>query len=184
MCGKVQVNFKMLRYGTDIGTIETKQKKMKEKQNRRKDSDRSKCCISCALRGGVQRGPIKGLDAAAQMRYTHTKGRWYFDCKWFPPVSSSLIFAHHTKLGKIDKVSSRVAGEPHASISTRIGSPVFECSSCSKSSVFRDSVRGCGSSNICKSQSLRRTSARLLVDTVLTRRLGIYKIFTRRKFKK
>ena len=34
--GKVQVNFKMLRYGTDIGTIETKQKKMKEKQNRRK----------------------------------------------------------------------------------------------------------------------------------------------------
>jgi hypothetical protein len=34
--GKVQVNFKMLRYGTDIGTIETKQKKRKEKQNRRK----------------------------------------------------------------------------------------------------------------------------------------------------
>jgi hypothetical protein len=26
----------MLRYGTDIGTIETKQKKRKEKQNRRK----------------------------------------------------------------------------------------------------------------------------------------------------
>ena len=82
MCGKVQVNFKMLRYGTDIGTIETKQKKRKlkqnrrkrrEKQNRRKDSERSKCCISCALRGGVQRGPIKGLDAAAQMRYTPQK---------------------------------------------------------------------------------------------------------------
>ena len=68
MFGKVQVNFKMLRYGTDIGTIETKQKKKKlkqnrrkrrEKQNRRKDSERSKFCISCALRGGVQRGPVQ-----------------------------------------------------------------------------------------------------------------------------
>ena len=85
---------------------ETKQKKRKEKQNRRKDSDRSKCCISCALRGGVQRGPIKGLDAAAQMRYTHTKGRRYFDCRWFPPVSFPPPTQHQS--GKRSRANKRI----------------------------------------------------------------------------
>ena len=176
----------MLRYGTDIGTIETKQKKRKlkqnrrkrrEKQNRRKDSERSKCCISCALRGGVQRGPIKGLDAAAQMRYTHTKGGVGILIENGFPLYLLPPSQHNTKRGKvldITKGSSPVAGEPHASISSRSGSPVFECSSCSKSSVFRDSVRGYGPSS--NEVSIIETYlCKTCLCFSLTRLLGIHK---------
>ena len=82
-------------------------KKRREKYSRRKDSEKSKCCISCALRGGVQRGPIKGLDAAAQMRYTHTKGRRYFDCRGFPPVSFPPLQLN-TKRGKVARANKRI----------------------------------------------------------------------------
>ena len=77
MCGKVQVNFKMLRYGTDIGTIETKQKKMKEKQNRRKGErnkteekiQREASAVSPApCVGECNEVRYKGLDADERMR--------------------------------------------------------------------------------------------------------------------
>ena len=93
---------------------------------------------------------------------------WTLQLKWDTDAFLSFCSPpHNNKRGaRANRSFSRVAGEPHACTSTRSGSPVFECPSYSKPSVFRDSVRGCGSQLNTKSQSLRRTSARIVETAV------------------
>ena len=86
------------------------EKKRREKQNRRKERERRKWCISCALRGGVQRGPIKGLDAAAQMRYTPQNRSPCFSNR--SPCFSLLTTQHTQNHSKLIIVSDKWLESP------------------------------------------------------------------------
>ena len=105
----------------------------------------------------MQRGPIKGLDAAAQMRYTHTKGRRYFDCKWFPPVSFSPRTQHQK--GKISSANKKVPRKwlesptrPSVRVVVLLSLSVYLAVNPVYSETAFEVV---GPSNIRKSQSLR-----------------------------
>ena len=123
----------------------------------------------------MQRGPIKGLDAAAQMRYNRS-----FVCIPQPFLNHNT--KHHTKRGKIARANKKVPRKwlesptrPLVRVVVLLSLSVYLAVNPVYSETAFEVV---WPSKIRKSQSLRRTSARLLVDTVLTRRLGIYKIFT------